>query len=120
VWTEVGNQAPCNGIAVQPVEGVADAHEVEDALECYVLGRGGDPPDVRDSETLPFSLAELDRLRFLVDGPDLAYQGRQPPYDTFWGARYAVLADPDGNDVGIMSPVDESRRFWPPKESPDR
>jgi uncharacterized glyoxalase superfamily protein PhnB len=47
------------------------------------------------------------------------YPGRQPPYDTFWGARYAVVADPDGNDVGIMSPVEESRRYWPPKESPD-
>lgn len=46
------------------------------------------------------------------------HQGRQPPYDTFWGARYAVVADPDGNDVGIMSPIDESRRYWPPKESP--
>ena len=46
------------------------------------------------------------------------YDGRQPPYDTFWGARYAVVADPDGNDVGIMSPLDPSRRSWPPKESP--
>jgi len=46
------------------------------------------------------------------------YEGRQPPYDTFWGARYAVVADPDGNDVGIMSPLDESRRSWPPQESP--
>lgn len=48
------------------------------------------------------------------------YEGRQPPYDTFWGARYAVVADPDGNDVGIMSPLDDSRRSWPPKESPSR
>ena len=46
------------------------------------------------------------------------YEGRQPPYDTFWGARYAVVADPDGNDVGIMSPLDDSRRRWPPEESP--
>ena len=46
------------------------------------------------------------------------YEGRQPPYDTFWGARYAIVADPDGNDVGIMSPVDETRRSWPPKPSP--
>ena len=46
------------------------------------------------------------------------YEGRQPPYDTFWGARYAVVADPDGNDVGIMSPLDPSRRSWPPQESP--
>jgi catechol 2,3-dioxygenase-like lactoylglutathione lyase family enzyme len=47
------------------------------------------------------------------------YRGKQAPYDTFWGARYAVVADPDGNDVGIMSPLDENRRFWPPVDSPD-
>lgn len=47
------------------------------------------------------------------------YQGRQVPYDTFWGARYAVVADPDGNDVGIMSPLDDSRRGWPPVPAPE-
>jgi len=46
------------------------------------------------------------------------YLGRQPPFDAFWGARYAIVADPDGNDVGLMSPVDESRRTWPPEQSP--
>jgi catechol 2,3-dioxygenase-like lactoylglutathione lyase family enzyme len=46
------------------------------------------------------------------------YAGRQPPFDAFWGARYAIVADPDGNDVGLMSPIDESRRTWPPEESP--
>jgi uncharacterized glyoxalase superfamily protein PhnB len=46
------------------------------------------------------------------------YESRQPPYDTFFGARYAVIADPDGNDVGIMSPLDETKRSWPPRESP--
>jgi uncharacterized glyoxalase superfamily protein PhnB len=46
------------------------------------------------------------------------YRGRQPPFDAFWGARYAIVADPDGNDVGLMSPVDEARRAWPPEESP--
>jgi uncharacterized glyoxalase superfamily protein PhnB len=46
------------------------------------------------------------------------YQGRQPPFDAFWGARYAIVADPDGNDIGLMSPIDESRRTWPPEPSP--
>jgi catechol 2,3-dioxygenase-like lactoylglutathione lyase family enzyme len=32
--------------------------------------------------------------------------------------RYAIVADPSGNDVGLMSPVDESMRSWPPEESP--
>jgi catechol 2,3-dioxygenase-like lactoylglutathione lyase family enzyme len=48
------------------------------------------------------------------------YQGRQQPFDAFWGGRYAIVADPGGNDVGLMSPVDESMRCWswPPEESP--
>jgi uncharacterized glyoxalase superfamily protein PhnB len=42
-------------------------------------------------------------------------QGLQPPYDTFWGARYAIVEDPDGNPVGLMSPVDPARRSAPPE-----
>jgi uncharacterized glyoxalase superfamily protein PhnB len=42
-------------------------------------------------------------------------QGLQPPYDTFWGARYAIVEDPDGNPVGLMSPVDPARRTPPPE-----
>ena len=40
--------------------------------------------------------------------------GQQPPYDAFWGARYAVVADPDGNAVGIMSAIDPTRRTTAP------
>jgi uncharacterized glyoxalase superfamily protein PhnB len=43
----------------------------------------------------------------------------QPPFDAFWGARYAIVADPDGNHVGIMGPVDQARTTWPPDPSPD-
>jgi catechol 2,3-dioxygenase-like lactoylglutathione lyase family enzyme len=39
---------------------------------------------------------------------------QQPPYDAFWGARYAIVSDPDGNGVGIMSPVDPEHRAPPP------
>ncbi|MHB8415609.1 MAG: VOC family protein [Acidiferrobacteraceae bacterium] len=46
------------------------------------------------------------------------YAGRQCPFDAFWGQRYAVVADPDGHDVGLMSPADEARRTWPPAASP--
>jgi len=47
------------------------------------------------------------------------YVGRQPPFDAFWGARWAIVADPDGHDVGLMSPMDDARRVWPPTQSPD-
>ncbi len=39
---------------------------------------------------------------------------QQAPYDAFWGARYAVVSDPDGNPVGIMSPAEEAYRSPPP------
>ena len=56
------------------------------------------------------------------DAVDLAWanliaegvQGLQPPFDAFWGARYAIVEDPDGNPVGLMSPVDPARRTGAP------
>jgi catechol 2,3-dioxygenase-like lactoylglutathione lyase family enzyme len=42
------------------------------------------------------------------------HAGQQPPYDAMWGARYAVVTDPDGNAVGLMCPTDPSRRSAPP------
>lgn len=42
------------------------------------------------------------------------YAGRQAPYDAFWGSRYAIVSDPDGNDVGLMSPPDRSQAGAPP------
>jgi catechol 2,3-dioxygenase-like lactoylglutathione lyase family enzyme len=39
---------------------------------------------------------------------------QQEPWNAFWGARYAVVTDPDGLAVGIMSPVDPARRGAPP------
>jgi catechol 2,3-dioxygenase-like lactoylglutathione lyase family enzyme len=42
---------------------------------------------------------------------------QQPPFDAFWGARYAVVGDPDGNGVGIMSPVDPDMRSQGPEPS---
>jgi glyoxalase/bleomycin resistance protein/dioxygenase superfamily protein len=38
----------------------------------------------------------------------------QAPEDAFWGARYAILEDPDGHAIGLMSPIDATRRRAPP------
>ena len=59
------------------------------------------------------SRAAVDTLFASLTGA--GYVGQQPPYDTFWGARYAVVEDPDGNPVGLMSPIDPSRRSAPPE-----
>ena len=62
------------------------------------------------------SREEVDRMyaKLVAAG----YAARQCPFDAFWGARYAIVADPDGNDVGLMSPLDAARRTWPPVDSP--
>ena len=45
----------------------------------------------------------------------LGYTASQPPYYTFWGSRYAIVVDPDGNHVGLMSPPDPTQRGRPPE-----
>lgn len=50
---------------------------------------------------------------------EAGHPGVQPPFDAFWGGRYAIVADPDGNQVGLMSPIDAARNVWPPVESPN-
>jgi catechol 2,3-dioxygenase-like lactoylglutathione lyase family enzyme len=58
------------------------------------------------------SRAEVDRLHAKLAG--LGYRSAQPPYDAFWGARYAIVEDPDGNHIGLMSASDPARRSAPP------
>jgi uncharacterized glyoxalase superfamily protein PhnB len=54
----------------------------------------------------------VDRTHRTLTG--LGHRSSQPPYDAFWGARYTVVEDPDGNHVGIMGPPDPDRRGAPP------
>ena len=55
-------------------------------------------------------------LAFLCDGPgdvDKVYAelvaaghpGHKEPWDAFWGQRYAVVLDPDGNAVDLFAPL---------------
>lgn len=44
----------------------------------------------------------------------LGHEGVQTPYYTFWGSRYAIVADPDGNHIGLMGPPDPAHRTGPP------
>jgi uncharacterized glyoxalase superfamily protein PhnB len=61
-----------------------------------------------------FSLERRERVDALyAELTEAGYAGQQEPYDAFWGARYAVVEDPDGNPVGLMSPVDPARRSDP-------
>jgi catechol 2,3-dioxygenase-like lactoylglutathione lyase family enzyme len=91
--------------------------DTEDAARLWHAGLRADPASGR--VVIGFALDTREAVderyaRLTAAG----YAGRQPPFDAFWGSRYAIVADPDGNDIGLMSPVDESKRSWPPEESP--
>jgi catechol 2,3-dioxygenase-like lactoylglutathione lyase family enzyme len=43
------------------------------------------------------------------------HAGLQTPYDAFWGSRYAIVEDPDGIAVGLMSPRSPGLRSAPPE-----
>jgi catechol 2,3-dioxygenase-like lactoylglutathione lyase family enzyme len=49
------------------------------------------------------------------DMTSAGYRGLQQPCDAFWGARYAIIEDPDGVAVGLMSPIEADRKSEPPR-----
>jgi uncharacterized glyoxalase superfamily protein PhnB len=76
-------------------------------------------PAGRTGVVLGFKVVTRDSVDALyADLVAAGHRGQQPPYDAFWGARYAVVTDPDGNAVGLMSPVDPARRTPPPTPPP--
>lgn len=119
------------GIAVPEVQDAAGAHvqlrmpggfslelDTADSARLWHAAWRADPASV--SVVVGFSLPTREAVDQRYAALTAAgYPGRQPPFDAFWGARYAIVADPDGNDVGLMSPIDQSRRTWPPGQSPD-
>lgn len=49
------------------------------------------------------SPAEVDGLYERLVG--LGYHGHKAPWDAFWGQRYAIVHDPDGNGVDLFAPL---------------
>ena len=49
------------------------------------------------------SPAEVDEVYARITAA--GYKGRKAPWDAFWGQRYAVVEDPDGNGVDLFAPL---------------
>jgi uncharacterized glyoxalase superfamily protein PhnB len=56
---------------------------------------------------------EVDRLYGEMTAA--GHRGLQAPWDAFWGARYAIVEDPDAIAVGLMSPISAKHRAPPPQ-----
>jgi catechol 2,3-dioxygenase-like lactoylglutathione lyase family enzyme len=64
------------------------------------------PPSGAHRVALAFRLdtpAEVDSLYDQLVA--LGYDGHKPPWDAFWGQRYAIVHDPDGNAVDLFAPT---------------
>jgi catechol 2,3-dioxygenase-like lactoylglutathione lyase family enzyme len=77
-----------------------DTHEVMESFDPGWKPAG----DGSSTITLAFlvdSPAEVDELYAELTGA--GYEGHLEPWDAFWGQRYAILRDPDGNDVALFA-----------------
>lgn len=75
--------------------------------------------DLAGRVVIGFHVGGRDRVDALYDElTGAGYRSLAAPYDAFWGVRYAVVEDPDGIAVGLMSDRDRSRSFWPPENWP--
>ncbi|MGY0501019.1 VOC family protein [Nocardia sp. FBN12] len=67
---------------------------------------GWQPPTGPGRSSLAFRCAdpaEVDKL--YAELVDAGHHGELPPWDAFWGQRYASLVDPDGHGIDLYAPL---------------
>lgn len=115
------------GLAVDPPPNEWAAHHVEVHLpgdltleldstaSAKIWNSGAQPLVGNRSVIIGFGLSSRDEVDELYAHMTAGgYVGQLAPYDAFWGARYAIVEDPDGNGIGLMSPSEPNRRrSWP-------
>jgi catechol 2,3-dioxygenase-like lactoylglutathione lyase family enzyme len=84
--------------------GLRLAWDTEDTIRSFApnwkagdgSGRAGLAFRLRDPAAVDAAYAEL---------TEAGYHGEHPPWDAFWGQRYAVVHDPDGVGVDLFAPL---------------
>jgi catechol 2,3-dioxygenase-like lactoylglutathione lyase family enzyme len=82
--------------------GMKLAWDTEETIKSF--SPGWERTNGNDGMSLAFELdspAEVDALYEELVG--LGHHGEMKPWDAFWGQRYAVVLDPDGNGVDLFS-----------------
>ena len=99
----------------ESVDGVQIDLDTPDFAQVWNTGWAG-RSDLAGRVVVGFEVAtraDVDRLYQELTAA--GHAGLQAPFDAFWGARYAVVEDPNGIAVGLMSPIDPDRKYWPPE-----
>lgn len=72
--------------------------------------------DLAGRVVVGFSVGSREQVDLLYGEMTAAgHKGLREPWDAFWGARYAIVEDPDGIAVGLMSPISAKHRSPPPE-----
>jgi catechol 2,3-dioxygenase-like lactoylglutathione lyase family enzyme len=109
VWTTASGSHHANAVS-------DTAFELDSATFAQVWNSGwAGRTDLAGRVVVGFGVASRQDVDRIYDEMTSAgYRGLQSPYDAFWGARYAMVEDPDGVAVGLMSPVTDEHRSPPP------
>ncbi len=99
-------------------DGVAHHVDVRDSgidIDSRTLTRGYNPSWPNGSGVvLMFEVPTRDAVdEKFTELTGAGYAAHLAPFDAFWGARYAIVDDPDGNHVGLMSPQDREHASAP-------
>lgn len=74
-----------------------------------------DRSDLKGRVVIGFFVPDRNDVDEVFDGMMVAgYRALQEPDDAFWGARYAIIEDPDGIAVCVMSPKSSDWKSSPP------
>jgi uncharacterized glyoxalase superfamily protein PhnB len=95
------------------VSGVEIGTTAEMELDSAALGRAYGAGEA--TTLLSFGVPTREAVDELHDRLVAAgHPSRTAPHDAFWGARFAIVEDPDGRSVGLLSPRDPDLNRPPP------
>ncbi len=108
-YRRLGVEVPVDADAEPHVEatiagGIRLAFDTEETIRSF--HEGWKPPAGGGRIALAFALADaaaVDAAYLELTGE--GHHGELEPFDAFWGQRYAVVNDPDGNGVDLFAPL---------------
>ncbi|MFC3502312.1 VOC family protein [Micromonospora krabiensis] len=110
-YRRLGLEIPPGAESEQHVEatltdGVRIAWDHVDMVRSF--SPGWTPPTGSSRINLAFRCAEPAEVdRRFAEMTEAGFHGELKPWDAFWGQRYAVLRDPEGNGVDLYAPLAE-------------
>jgi catechol 2,3-dioxygenase-like lactoylglutathione lyase family enzyme len=114
VWRTASGGHHANAVGQAGKHGIHLDLDSTAFAQCWNGGWKG-RADLRGRVVVGFRVAERGDVDNLFrDMIAAGYRGLHEPCDGFWGARDAIIEDPDGVAVCVMSPIEPDKKSPPP------